>query len=79
MPSQRNCQFTRFNQLECRLGVDVALTWALIRPRYPGCIPLYDGLGTPYEGWYVDNVYVDSTLISDGSDAVFMAPEIFPR
>ena len=25
--------------------------------------------GTLYEGWYVDNVYVDDTLISDGSDA----------
>jgi immune inhibitor A len=29
--------------------------------------------GTLYEGWYIDNVMVDSTLISDGSDAsVFM-------
>jgi len=24
---------------------------------------------TYYEGWYIDNVYVDSTLVSDGSDA----------
>ncbi len=24
---------------------------------------------TLYEGWYIDNVYVDTTLISDGSDA----------
>jgi hypothetical protein len=24
---------------------------------------------THYEGWYVDNIYVDGTLISDGSDA----------
>jgi len=24
---------------------------------------------TYYEGWYIDNVYVDGTLISDGSDA----------
>jgi hypothetical protein len=36
--------------------------------------------GTLYDGWYIDNVYVDSTLISDGSDAsVFMdITELFP-
>ncbi len=25
--------------------------------------------GTHYEGWYIDNVYIDDTLVSDGSDA----------
>jgi immune inhibitor A len=36
--------------------------------------------GTTYEGWYIDNVYVDGTLISDGSDAsVFKSlTELFP-
>jgi immune inhibitor A len=35
---------------------------------------------TAYEGWFIDNVYVDSTLISDGSDAsVFMdITEVMP-
>lgn len=35
---------------------------------------------TSYDGWYVDNVYVDSTLISDGSNAsVFMdITEVIP-
>jgi hypothetical protein len=35
---------------------------------------------TLYEGWYIDNVYVDGTLISDGSDAsVFMdITEVLP-
>ena len=35
---------------------------------------------TPYEGWYVDNVYVDGTLISDGSDASIFKDitELFP-
>ncbi len=29
--------------------------------------------GTTYDGWYIDNVYVDGTLISDGTDpSVFM-------
>ena len=27
------------------------------------------GLGNPYDGWLIDNVYVDGTLISDGTDA----------
>jgi len=51
---------------------------------YPGNILLafryVTDWGTLYEGWYVDNVYVDSTLISDGSDAsVFMdITELFP-
>jgi hypothetical protein len=36
--------------------------------------------GTHYEGWYVDNVYVDDTLISDGSDASMFRDitELFP-
>jgi len=36
--------------------------------------------GTHYEGWYVDNVYVDGTLISDGSDASIFTDisELFP-
>jgi immune inhibitor A len=35
---------------------------------------------TAYEGWYIDNVYVDGTLISDGSDAGIFKDitEIFP-
>jgi hypothetical protein len=36
--------------------------------------------GTTYEGWYIDNVYVDGTLISDGSDtsAFQDISELFP-
>lgn len=36
--------------------------------------------GTTYEGWYIDNVYVDDTLISDGSDASIFQDisELFP-
>jgi len=36
--------------------------------------------GTTYAGWFIDNVYVDDTLISDGTDAsVFKdITEIFP-
>jgi len=51
---------------------------------YPGDILLafryMTDWATPYEGWYVDNVYVDETLISDGSDAsVFIdITELFP-
>lgn len=51
---------------------------------YPGDILLafryMTDWGTTYEGWYVDNVYVDETLISDGSDAsVFIdITELFP-
>lgn len=35
---------------------------------------------TLYEGWYIDNVYVDGTLISDGSDASIFKDitELFP-
>lgn len=51
---------------------------------YPGDILLafryMTDWGTTYEGWYIDNVYVDDTLISDGSDAsVFIdITELFP-
>ncbi len=36
--------------------------------------------GTHYEGWYVDNVYVDGNLISDGTDASIFKNilELFP-
>ena len=36
--------------------------------------------GTHYEGWYIDNVYVDDTLISDGTDASIFKDisELFP-
>jgi hypothetical protein len=36
--------------------------------------------GTHYEGWYVDNVYVDNTLISDGTDVSIFKDlsELFP-
>jgi immune inhibitor A len=36
--------------------------------------------GTHYEGWYVDNVYVDGNLISDGTDASIFKDisELFP-
>jgi hypothetical protein len=36
--------------------------------------------GTHYEGWYVDNVYVGETLISDGTDASIFKDisELFP-
>ncbi|MBM3123508.1 MAG: hypothetical protein FJZ87_00375 [Chloroflexi bacterium] len=36
--------------------------------------------GTHYEGWYIDNVYVDGNLISDGTDASIFKDisELFP-
>ena len=36
--------------------------------------------GTHYEGWYVDNIYANGVLVSDGSDAsIFQSlTELFP-
>jgi hypothetical protein len=51
---------------------------------YPGDILLafryMTDWATTYGGWYVDNVYVDATLISDGSDASIFKDitELFP-
>jgi hypothetical protein len=51
---------------------------------YPGNIlvafRLVNDWAYSYEGWYIDNVYVDGTLISDGTDATIFKSlsELFP-
>jgi hypothetical protein len=61
----------------CFVEADCWVNMSFDLSAYPGDILLafryVTDWATLYEGWYVDNVYVDDTLISDGSDAsIFM-------